>query len=203
MPAPVPRLYLIADAGRAARVEAALRGLPRGAAMVQLRDPALGARALLELARALLPACRAAGAPLLINDRADVALAAAAAGVHLPGAGLVPADARALLGPEALIGASCHAPDEVARAAREGADFCVFGPVWPTPGKGPAQGLSELARAARAAAGVPVLALGGVEVARASALLPSGAHGGACIRSVLDAADPAQAASALFRALGG
>jgi thiamine-phosphate pyrophosphorylase len=197
----VPRLCLIADATGAAGVAPALEALPPGAALVQLRDKALGGGALLRLARALLSVCREHQAPLLVNDRADVALAAFADGIHLPANGLLPADARALLGPRSLVGMSCHEPAEVVRASRAGADFCIFGPVWETPGKGPSRGVEALATAVRAAT-IPVLAVGGIDARTAALALAAGASGVACIRAILRANDPARAAADLWRSLG-
>jgi thiamine-phosphate pyrophosphorylase len=197
----VRRLCLIADAAGAAAVASALAALPAGAALVQLRDKALGGGALLRLARALLPVCREHRAPLLVNDRADIALAAGADGVHLPANGLLPADARALLGPRALVGMSCHEPAEVGRAGRAGADFCIYGPVWETPGKGPSRGVEALAAAVRAAT-IPVVAVGGIDARTGALALAAGASGVACIRAILRANDPARAAADLWRSLG-
>src|SRR5439155_777759 len=118
-------------------VTAALSVLPHGSAAVQLRQPAIAPRELLERARALRRICDRFAAPLLVNDRADVALAAGADGVHLPTRGLPPGDARSL--GLRLVGVSVHSPDDVARASRDGADFAVFAPVYETPGK-PARG---------------------------------------------------------------
>ena len=130
----VPAIHLISDRRLAAslpeRAAAALRALPPGVAAVHLREKDLGGAALLSLARALLPACRARGALLLVNDRLDVALAAGADGVHLPAAGVAPAEARRLLGPAAVVGVSCHAAAEVAAARAAGATFATFSPIW-------------------------------------------------------------------------
>jgi len=191
----VLRIYLITPDGKdpAPAVDAALSVLPRGAAGVQLRQ-ALPARELLERARALRAICTEFAAPLLVNDRADVALAAGADGVHLPARGLKSADARAL-GLQ-LIGESVHSAEE---AARSQADFCVFAPVFDTPGK-TAQGLDKLAEACRATR-IPVLALGGVDASNAHRCIEAGARGVACIRSVLGAKDPAAAAVKLWKAI--
>jgi thiamine-phosphate pyrophosphorylase len=103
------RLYLITDRTLVpdlpAAVDRALAAIPPGAAAVQLREKELSARALFELAVALRPICRARNAPLLVNDRLDVALAADLDGVHLGGGSVDVADARTLLG-DRLIGAS-------------------------------------------------------------------------------------------------
>jgi thiamine-phosphate pyrophosphorylase len=195
----VIRLYLITppSGDPLPAVAAALAVLPYGCAGVQLRQPDAPARALLETARALQAICDRYAAPLLINDRADVALAAGASGVHLPARGLSSSDARRL--GLKLVGVSAHFPNDVARAARDGADFAVFAPVYDTPGKA-AQGEAALAAACRAAP-IPVLALGGVDETNAARCIAAGALGVACIRSVLGATDPAAAALRLWRAI--
>jgi thiamine-phosphate pyrophosphorylase len=198
----VIRLYLVTDRrlvpDLVSAVQAALSGLPPGVAAVQLREKDLAAAHLLDLAFRLLPICKASSAPLLINDRVDVARAAGADGVHLPSRGLSVAQARALLGPRRLVGVSCHAPGEIAAAHRNGADFALFGPVWDSPGK-TARGVVALREAARAAP-LPVLAIGGVTADTASQATEAGAAGVACIRAVIGAADPAAAARELYLA---
>ena len=188
-------LYLITDRRLVedlpGAVDRALSALPRGAAVVQLREKDLGARALLELALRVGEVCRRRGAPLLINDRADVAIAARADGVHLAGGSVEVEEARSL-GVE-LVGASCHGEHELAR--RGDADFVVCSPIFPSPGKGPAVGLDALRAAA--ATGIPVFALGGVDKTNAAACTWAAAKGVAAIRSWLCAADPAQAAAEL------
>ena len=196
------RLYLVTDRrlvpDLVPAVRAALLGLPPGVAAVQLREKDLPAAALLDLASRLLPVCKAASAPLLINDRVDVARAAGADGVHLPSRGLPVAQARALLGPNRLVGVSCHAPEEIAAAYSDGADFALFGPVWDSPGKA-ARGAAALKDAVRAAP-FPVLAIGGVTAETASQAMEAGAAGVACIRAVLGGADPGAAARELYLA---
>jgi thiamine-phosphate pyrophosphorylase len=206
------RLYLVTD--RAAipggdlvrAVERALAGAPRDAVAVQLREKDLEGRELLRLAAALRAVTRAAGAPLLVNDRVDVALAAEADGVHLPGGGLPVAEARRLLGAARLIGTSAHSAAAARAAAEAGADFVVFGPVFATPSKaryGPPQGLAALGDACRAAGRVPVLAIGGIEPDRVRPCISAGAAGVAVIRSGLGAVEPAAAVAALLDRLGG
>jgi thiamine-phosphate pyrophosphorylase len=198
----VIRLYLVTDRrlvpDLVSAVRAALSRLPPGVAAVQLREKDLPAARLLDLAARLLPICRAASAPLLINDRVDVARAARADGVHLPSGGLPVAQARALLGPDRLVGASCHAAGEIAAAHRDGADFALFGPVWDSPGK-TARGVLALSEAVRASP-LPVLAIGGVTARTASRAIEAGASGIACIRAVLGARDPGAAAHDLYLA---
>ena len=168
---------------------------------MQLREKDLAGRELFRLAEELRVVTTAAGAPFFVNDRADVARAAGADGVHLPAGGLRVADVRRLW-PEALVGVSTHAPEEVAGAAVEGADFTVFGPVYDTPEKRPygaPLGLAALAEAARGR--LPVYAIGGVGVAEAAEVSRAGARGVACIRAVLGAPDPARAVAGILGAL--
>jgi thiamine-phosphate pyrophosphorylase len=153
-----------------------------GVDALQLREKSLDDRALQEVAlraRAALPR----PARLLVNGRADIALAAGADGVHLP-AGGVPAGAlRIRFGSDLLIGVSTHRLDEVEEARLAGADYVVFGPVYDTPGKtvlGAPVGPQGLARAA--AFGIPVYGLGGVTLDRFGEVAAAGAAGIAAIR---------------------
>lgn len=182
------------DADTPSRVAAALRELD-GAA-VQLRAKRLDGAALFAAAQAL----RSIAPILVVNDRVDVALAAGCDGVHLPARGLPVADARALLATR-LVGASTHTRDEALAAARAGADYVVFGPVWPTGEKQHAVGLDALAEVVRACAPMPVFALGGVDAERARAAVAVGARV-ACIGAVLGRRDAAAGARALAAAIG-
>jgi thiamine-phosphate pyrophosphorylase len=205
MPAPGFRLYLVTDrratAGRplAAVLDACLgAGLPA----VQLREKDLAAGDLFRLASDLRALTGRHGARLLINDRADVALAVGADGVHLPGTGLPPTVARRLIGPARLLGVSTHSAAEVEAAAASGADFAVFGPVYDTPSKRPdgePQGLDRLASACRQSR-LPVFAIGGVTAERVGEVRAAGAAGVAVIRALLGADDPARASKELLAA---
>jgi thiamine-phosphate pyrophosphorylase len=176
-----------------------------GVDRVQLRERNLEGAALLELADAVCRTARDAaagagrGVEVVVNRRLDVALAAGADGAHLGFDALPLAEARALLGPRALLGVSCHSPEEV--GAAEGADYAhlapVFAPLSKT-GARPALGLEALERAARRR---PVLAQGGVEASNAAACLAAGAAGVAVTGAILMAADPGRAAARLRRAL--
>jgi thiamine-phosphate pyrophosphorylase len=153
-----------------------------GVDAMQLREKGLDDRSLLALAkaaRATLPAT----ARLLVNGRADIALASGADGAHLPADGLPAARLRARLGAGPLLGVSTHDLAEVEQAARDGADYVVFGPVWDTPGKPAARQPAGLAALARAAAvGIPAYALGGVTLERFADVAATGAAGVAAIR---------------------
>jgi thiamine-phosphate pyrophosphorylase len=192
-------LYLITDRRQVpggdlvTSVRAALEG---GVRAVQLREKDLPAAALYPLARELREITRRYGARLLINDCIDVALASGADGVHLGGHSLPTATARRLLGQGALIGVSTHSEAEAAQAARDGADFVTFGPVYFTPSKasyGAPLGLERLAAAA--ASPLPVFALGGVTPERCAEVLAKGAAGAALISAILADPDPAAAAA--------
>lgn len=196
------RVCLITDR-RVARggdvVRAVEEALDGGIRAVQLREKDLGGLALFRLAEALRAATARAGARLLVNDRADVALAVGADGVHLGRASIPPQAARRLLGPGAIIGCSTHGLEELREAEQGGADFVTFGPVYATPSKaayGPPVGTAALARACRAAR-IPVFALGGVNAANAPEVLSAGAYGIALISAVIGAADPRSAAAEL------
>jgi thiamine-phosphate pyrophosphorylase len=154
-----------------------------GVPAVQLREKDLPDRAVHCLARALrrwLPR----PARLLVNGRADLALAAGADGAHLPADGVPLAALRDRYGSALLLGRSAHRLEEVAAAAEAGADYVTFGPVFPSPGKGEATGLDTLAAACRL--GVPVLALGGVGLAELPLVAGAGAAGAAGIRLFAD-----------------
>jgi len=202
------RLLLITDgfdAETPGRVAAALGALTPGVAAVQLRAKTLSGRALLAAARALVEVAHAHGAPLVVNDRADIARAAGADGVHLPAAGLPVPAARALFdgaGAIPLVGASTHSLAEARAQVAAGADYLTFGPVFATPSKasfGPPLGVAPLAEAC-ASLPVPLFALGGIDVDRAHACLAAGARL-ACIAAVLGATDPAAGARMLAATL--
>jgi thiamine-phosphate pyrophosphorylase len=171
--APGDRIATLLDCvGRAAR---------QGATLIQLREKDLPARELFALGQAAQARLAGTGGKLLINDRLDIALAVGAAGVHLPAAGLPVAAVRRAAPAGFLITRSCHSPAEAAAAARDGADFCLVAPIFPTPSKPGAVPLGiEALRAA--AAHARVLALGGVTEENIAACLAAGAAGMAGIR---------------------
>jgi thiamine-phosphate pyrophosphorylase len=147
-----------------------------GVDVIQIREKDVGARALFEFTRAVLEARQAdlhahAQTKILVNSRADVALAAGADGIHLP------AQAPLETLPGLLIGRSCHTLDDVRDAK---ADFVTFGPVFASPGKGTPVGLEALREAC--SLGKPVYALGGVDWDNAADCMAAGAEGIAGIR---------------------
>lgn len=163
--------------------------------MFHLRAPRASGRRLHELARAVVGVAADVGAVLLVNDRIDVALAAAD-GAQVGARGVRVRDARRMLGAHRLLGASVHTAAEAIDAAAEGADFVVAGTIWPTPSHPGREGAGlELIREI-ATSDIRVVAIGGVTPERGAEAREAGASGIAVIRGVWDAADPAQAVRA-------
>ena len=180
--------------GLRARAAGAVRG---GATMIQLRLKDLDPRDLLVVARALV----SLPVPVIVNDRADVALAAGAAGAHI-GIGDVPAHALRRVAPAGfIIGASVSGDDEAASCA--GADYVGIGPVFPTTTRADATaalGLAEFTRLAQRA-GIPAVAIGGINSSNYRQALGAGASGVAVIRAIFAAVDPERAARELSFAI--
>jgi len=151
-----------------------------GIQLIQIREKNLPARVLFELTASVVAIARGSSTRILVNDRADVAVGAGADGVHLTTWSLAPAVIRRTLGANFMIGASTHSLDEAREARNEGADFAVFGPIFPTPAKGkygPPVGLGQLVTAARELAPFPLFALGGISHRNANECLRAGASG--------------------------
>ena len=161
--------YCITDS-----VDVAARAAGRGATMIQILAKELSARALADLVRA---AVAKAGCPVLVNTRADVALASEAHGVHLPSGSIAPRTIRRIAPANFLIGVSCHTLAELMTAEEEGADFAVFGPVFPSRTKQVNPIGLEALRQATAAVRLPVYALGGVTWENERQCLEAGASG--------------------------
>jgi thiamine-phosphate pyrophosphorylase len=184
------------DASRLlAAVEAALAG---GCRWLQYRDKTSLPAERQARATALAALCRRHGAALIVNDDVALAKAVSAAGVHLGRDDCSLADARAALGPQGIIGASCYADFEAARrAAAAGADYVAFGAVYPSPTKpGASRAPIELFARCRTEMNVPVCAIGGITLANAAPLVAAGASLLAIISDLFSATDIAARSAA-------
>ncbi len=194
-------LCLILDRGLLpAPAEEVLReALAAGVAFFQYRDKTGAPRAVFETAARLAALCRHHGALFVVNDRADVAAAAGADGVHLGQDDLPVADARKLLGPAALIGLSTHSPEEARAAEAAGADYIGFGSIFPTTSKETVvlQGIEGI-RKVRESVALPIIAIGGIGPENAGKVIAAGADGVAVIAAVLAAQDRQRAARELI-----
>jgi thiamine-phosphate pyrophosphorylase len=187
----LPRLYPILDtasleAHRFPCERAAALWLEGGARLLQLRHKAPWSRTMYGTAREIARLCRDAGALLIVNDRADIALLLEA-GLHVGQDDLAPADARRLLGPDAVIGFSSHNPGQVRAAAAEPVSYVAFGPLYPTTSKrnpDPVTGIERL-KECRALVDKPLVAIGGITRQTAPAVLAAGADAVAVIRDLL------------------
>jgi len=183
---------------------AAMRG---GASLIQVREKDLGGADLLRLVVAVVGAARADfrdRVRVVVNDRLDVALAAKAAGVHLPASGLPVVAARRHAGARFLIGRSVHGAAEAREAEKAGADYLVCGPVFATPSKvayGEPLGPAVLRRVVEAAH-IPVWAIGGINAGNAAGLMEIPIAGVAVITAIAAAPDPEAAVRELRAALG-
>lgn len=162
-------------------IPAIQKALNAGINMFQLREKDLSSGDLLRLGHTIAEITRAAGAQLFVNDRADIALAIGADGVHLRTSSYSPREAREF-SRDLIIGASVHNSKEA--QLKSEADFILFGPVFETPGK-PEQGLEELKKVASSVS-CPVYAVGGITPENAGQCFDAGAFGVAAIRSWLD-----------------
>ena len=204
-PRPDYSLYLVTD--RAACkgrdlldvVAAAARA---GTGIVQLREKDCGTREFVELARALKSLLDPLGVPLVINDRLDVALAVNAAGAHVGQKDMPPLEARALLGPNRILGLSVNTLEEAAAAEGLDLDYFGVGPIFPTATKadaGPVFGLEKLAELRRRTR-LPLVGIGGIGPDNALDVAQAGADGLAVVSAVCSAPDPGAAGAAILYA---
>jgi len=192
------RLYLICDARPGGRpLEDVLPAvLAAGVDMVQVRDKRLDDAGLVRAARVARELAHAAGALLIVNDRPEVAVEAEADGVHLGQDDVDPGSARAVVGPDGLIGLSTHTPEQVSEASDPtlGVDYLGVGPVHATPTKPGRAGVGVgLVEYAAEHARVPFFAIGGLNEANLVPVLAAGARRIAMVRAIADARDPAGA----------
>ena len=185
------RFYAMVDtAGGHDPVALARLMLAAGVRIMQLRMKDVASRDFLEAARQIAALCREHGAQLIVNDRADIARLAGASGVHVGQDDLPLADARAIVGPSAIVGVSTHSVDQARAAAAGGADYIGFGAIYSGGLKNVqnTRGLAGL-RAVRAAVALPIVAIGGITEATMPKVLAAGADAAAIITDVVRAAD--------------
>jgi thiamine-phosphate pyrophosphorylase len=194
------RLYLCCEARPGGEdpeplLAAALRG---GVDIVQLREKSLPRREIELAAQTFRRLCDNNSALFIVNDDPDLARACDADGVHVGQDDLAAAEARTLLGPDAIIGLSTHSEEQIAASAEAPVDYISVGPIWETPTKQgrPAVGLELISHAASNAPH-PFFAIGGVDSSNATQVVEAGARRLCVVRAVRDAADPAAAAEAL------
>jgi thiamine-phosphate pyrophosphorylase len=191
----LPRVYPVTDARLSglSHAEQVRRLCEGGARFVQVREKHAPPREFLRAAREAVEAARAFGALVIVNDRADIALAAGADGVHLGQDDLDPAAARRLLGPGLVIGYSTHSLAQALAAARLPVDYVALGPVFPTRTKGnpdPVVGLETLARVRGALdPATPLVAIGGITHSNARAAVEAGADAVALVGALVSEPD--------------
>ncbi len=162
--------YCITDS-----LDVAARAAHDGVEMIQIRAKELSARALTDLVRSVLRVAQTSR--ILVNTRTDVALACGAHGVHLPAGSMAPEAIRRIAAAGFLIGVSCHTIDELQSAEREGADFAVYGPVFPSVTKSLTPIGIKSFQLAVSSVRLPVYALGGVTAENAPQCIAAGAAG--------------------------
>lgn len=186
-------LYAVTDSawlhGRtlASCVREALAG---GATFVQLREKHMSTDELVEEAKTILPICREARVPFLIDDDVEAARLVGADGVHVGQSDTACAEARRILGPDAIVGVSAQTVEQAVAAERAGADYLGVGALIPTPTKPDAVDVTpeELARICRAV-GIPVVGIGGLHLSTVDILDGTGAAGAAVVSAIFAAED--------------
>lgn len=200
----VGRLHVLTDfhfQQRFSHADLARLALRGGADVIQFRQKMGTVRHQLHEARRVAAVCRDFGATLLIDDRLDLTLAVVADGTHLGQTDFPIADARRILGPDAILGATATTLVQARKAEADGADYIGFGPVFPTHSKmNPAsvKGLEGLATTC-ASVSIPVIAIAGITAERIADVLAAGAYGVAVMTAITCSPDP-EAATRQFRA---
>lgn len=193
----LPKLYPITDRRLSGltHAEQVARLCEGGARVVQLREKQLPAREFHAEASEALRVAHSFGAKLIVNDRADVALAAGADGVHLGQDDMPPRAARLVLGEGKIVGFSTHSVEQASEAARMPVDYVAIGPVFSTKSKenpDPVVGLEGVRRVREAIGNRPLVAIGGITAESAPSVLEAGADSVAVIGALLNTSDPAE-----------
>lgn len=205
MPLVLPRLYVILDAAlaNAPVTELAEDLFAAGVRLFQYRDKSSSSADMVRASRLLAEQFIPRGATFIVNDRPDVAFLSGASGVHVGQDDLSAADARAVVGPSMLVGASTHNRAQF-EAALGAADYIAVGPIFATGSKAnpdPVVG-TALLKELRSLTELPIVAIGGITLERASEVIEAGADSVAVISDILRAADPAERARQFLQALG-
>ena len=197
-------LHVITDTtfqSRFTHPELAELALQGGADTVQLRDKQRTTRELVEIAQEMQTICAKHEVPLIVNDRADIALAVGAAGAHFGQEDMPIGIGRRILSARAILGASARTEEKILDAISGGADYIGFGPIYGTASKPDAEtpkGLERLRRICQIAA-CPVIAIGGITLQTAAEVIRTGAHGIAVISAVCAHPEPLIATQELIR----
>ena len=194
-------LYAVTDdawLGERALSDCVEQAIAGGATFVQLREKEMPQIAMVLRARTLAPACRKAGVPFVINDDVEVARIVEADAVHVGQGDAAVSDARAKLGPDAIVGVSVHTVEQALEAQAAGADYLGVGAVFGTPTKEDATitGVDGLAAICQAV-DIPVVAIGGLNERTVSELAGTGADGAAVVSALFSASDIEAAARTL------
>jgi thiamine-phosphate pyrophosphorylase len=202
----LPRLYVILDAAliTSSERDCAESLAEAGVRLLQHRNKCASTRRYLESSRELAETLSPRGVSFFVNDRPDVAYLAGASGVHVGQDDLDVEQARRVVGREKLVGVSTHNLEQFERAAASSADYIAVGPIFGTLSKAnsdPVVGL-DLLRKLRPLTDKPVVAIGGISLERATAVIEAGADSVAVISGILSAADPAQRARQYIETLG-
>jgi thiamine-phosphate pyrophosphorylase len=198
----IGKLHVLTDTllqARFSHVELTEMAIAGGADAIQFRQKKGSTRELIEIAVQMKQACAKKGVAFIVNDRIDVAIAAQADGVHLGQDDFPIPLARELLGKERIIGGSAATLEEARKCLADGADYVGFGPVFPTGSKddaGPVSGIETLKTVAETIP-LPIIAIGGIGLVNAPAILEAGAHGIAVISAVCCQDDPCRATNTL------
>ncbi len=196
------KLYLVTNSDKFETEDAFLNAvasaLQGGADIVQLREKTRNAAEILELAKKVRLLCDEFNAVFIVNDRVDIAYLSGADGVHLGQDDIDPASARKILGDNAIIGISTHAPEQAKKAVEDGADYIGAGPVFTTPTKpGRASVGLDYIKWVSENIEIPAFAIGGIDLENAESVLETGIGRIAIVRAVMNASDPKSAAESL------
>jgi len=203
----LPRLYVIMDASliKPSEMEFALTLADAGVGLVQYRNKSAASRDFYDCSLRLAEFFRSRGVRFLVNDRPDIAVLAGADGVHVGQEDLGVEQSRAIVGPGRCVGVSTHNADQFRRAMASTADYMAVGPVFPTsskPNPDPVVGL-DFVRRMRGLTEKPIVAIGGITLDRAAAVIEAGADSVAVLSDICAAPDPAAQAARYLERLAG